>query len=239
MTRRRTAVALTLPGMDAGPKPGPVSAVARALCVPRSKSRTRPVPAPKPWEAVIVTADAARVSGWAIGLRGKVLESGQHDTERYPHRTAYVCKRAAELAKAHELPVVLVLEFMWGGRVTATVGCAVACDRWRAAWRAAGQARGRIGRVQPKQWRGPVLGTCWAHAKREEVRPVEQSMARGIVGREDVGEDEAPAICMQHWAARAPVVGKLIGKRAAQSSLRAWTGMPAQQRRRTALEAPR
>jgi hypothetical protein len=213
--KRRAAVALTLPGIDAGPKSGPVSPAARALCVHRSKSRSRPVPAPKPWEAVIVTVDAARVSGWAIGVRGSVVESGE---------------RAVELGKLHSLPVVIVLEFMWGGRVNATVGCAIACDRWRAAWRAVGQARTRMGRCQPKQWRGPVLGTCWAHAKREEVRPVEQSMARGIVGREDVGEDEAPAICMQHWAARAPLVGKLIGKRASDASLRAWTGMPKKSR---------
>src|SRR4051812_17364280 len=145
MSRRRTAVALTLPGMDAGPKPGPVSAAARALCVPRSKVRTRPVPAPRPWEAVIVSVDAARVSGWAIGVRGTIAQSGQHDTEREPQLTAGVCERAVLLAKLHKLPVVLVLEFMWGGRVNATVGCAIACDRWRAAWRASGQARGRIG----------------------------------------------------------------------------------------------
>jgi hypothetical protein len=233
MSRRRTAVALTLPGMDAGPKPGPVAPAARALCVPQSKSRTRPVPAPKPWEAVVVTVDAARMSGWAIGVRGKIVGSGEHDTERHPHLSAGVCEAAVTLGKVHNLPVVMVLEFMWGGRVNATVGCSIACERWRAAWRAAGQARGRMGRVQPKQWRGPVLGTCWAHAKRDEVRPVEQSMARGIVGRENVGEDEAPAICMQHWAARAALVGRLIGKRASESSLRAWTGMPAKKRTST------
>jgi hypothetical protein len=182
---------------------------------------------------VIVTVDAARMSGWAIGVRGELVESGEHDTERFPHRSAYVCERAVRIAKLSELPVVIVLEFMWGGRVNATVGCAIACERWRAAWRAAGQARTRMGRAQPKQWRGPVLGTCWAHAKREEVRPVEQAMARGIVGRENVGEDEAPAICMQHWAARSALVGKLIGKRASESSLRVWTGMPAKKRTST------
>jgi hypothetical protein len=230
--KRRTAVALTLPGMDVGPKAGPVSAAARALCVPHSKSRSRPVPAPKPWEAVVISVDAAGKSGWAIGLRGKVVESGEHDTARHPELTLGVVQRGVSLAKLHELPVVMVLEFMWGGRFTATVGCSIACDRWRTAWRAAGQSRGRMGRVQPKQWRGPVLGTHWAHAKRDEVRPVEQAMARGIVGRDDVGEDEAPAICMQHWAARSALVGKLIGKRASDASLRLWTGMPAKSRPR-------
>lgn len=224
--KRRAAVALLLPGMDASPRPGPVSPAARALCVPRHKARTRPVPAPEPWEAVIVSVDAARMSGWAIGIRGKLDESGEHDTERFPELTLGVIERGVALAKLHDLPIVLVLEFMWGGRVTATVGCAIACDRWRAAWRACGQARGRMGRVQPKQWRGPVLGSQWAIAKRDEVRPVELAMARGIAGRNDVGPDEAPAICIHYWACRAPKVGLLIGERAAKASLRAWTGMP-------------
>jgi hypothetical protein len=202
------------------------------MCMPRSKFRSRPVPAPKPWEAVIVPVDAARMSGWAIGARGDLLESGEHDTERFPELTLGVIERAVAWGEHYDLPVVMVLEFMWGGRVNATVGCAIACDRWRAAWRACGQARGRMGRVQPKQWRGPVLGTQWAHAQRDEVRPVEQRVACSIARRTNIGQDEAPAICMHYWASRAPMVGLLIGKVAAAASLRAWTGTPAPTRAR-------
>jgi len=222
MPKRRAAVALTLPGLDPAPKAGPVSPQARAMCM-RPGRTSRAAPAPKPWECVLCVVDTAKVSGWAIGARGQLRESGQHDTELRPDLTAGVVERAASLAKLLSLPVVLVLEAPYGGKTFMLVALGVAKGRWLDAWKRAGQAASRKVTVQPSVWRGPVLGSWAVGVKRDRVRAAELSMARGLVGRDDVGADEAAAVCIHHWAAHAPVVGERIGAKAVRKSMAAWS----------------
>jgi hypothetical protein len=202
----------------------PVTPQARAMCSRGNKA----APAPKPWECVLCVVDTAKVSGWAIGARGVLHGTGQHDTERYPDLTARVVERATSLGKLLGLPVVLVLEAPYGGHkhpgmVPMIVALGVAKGRWLDAWKRAGQAAARKVTVQPSVWRGPVLGSWAVSLARNEVRKAELSMARGIVGREDVGPDEAAAVCIHHWAAHAPKVGEVIGAKALRKSMAAWT----------------
>jgi hypothetical protein len=121
-----------------------------------------------------------------------------------------------------------VLEAPWGGSVAVVAALGAARERWLRAWRDAGQAGGRVVKVTPSVWRGPVLGRQWVSAPREEVRPQEQLVARAIAGRA-VGEDEAPAILIAKWGSHAAQVGRAIGKRASKASLKSWT-QPAPQR---------
>jgi len=225
--RRRAAVALTLPGMDVGRKAGPVSPASRALCAKPGRTK-REAPAPRPWEAVLLVVDTAKVSGWAIGVSGSLKHHGEHDTEAHPELTTAVVYRVLCLSVRHLLPVVMVLEAPYGGakhagQVHVLIALGVAKERWLRAWREAGQAKSRVCTVEPSVWRGPVLGSWAVGLKREQVRASELSMARGIVGRNDVEPDEAAAICIHHWAAHAAKVGEKLGKRAQRASMAAWT----------------
>jgi hypothetical protein len=198
----------------------PVSPQARAMTVSRSRNK-REAPAPKPWQAVILAVDTAAHSGWSNWFDGKYQCSGEIDTEHQVSLEA-LCMSVVANAKAYGRTPLLVLEFWWGGNARVCAGLHVHCDRWKRAWKAAGQSPRRVVKVQPGQWRSAVLGS-WSIGKRSaEVRRAEQSIARGIACREDVGEDEAPAICIGHWSSYAAKVGEVLGERVQKKSMAAW-----------------
>lgn len=196
----------------------PVSPQARAMCVKRGSKRA--APAPKPWEAVILVVDTAAHSGWSNWFDGKYECSGEVDTEEQA-TLEWLCASIVTKAQLYGRVPLLVLEFWWGGNARVCAGLHVHCDRWKRAWKVAGQSPRRVVKVQPGQWRSAVLGS-WSLGKRSaEARRAEQAIARGIAGRE-VGEDEAPAICIGHWASYAPKVGEALGERARKKSMAAW-----------------
>lgn len=234
MPKRRAAVPLALPGLEAAMAPSsrPVTPAAKALTLRPGRGRTRGArcgvaPAPRPWEAVLLVVDTAKRAGWAIGARGKLLNYGEHDTEQYPELTALAVSRAVAESKALMLPVLLVLEAPYGGakhagQVHILIALGVAKERWQGPWREAGQAKARIVTVEPSQWRPSVLGSAALRMTRAEVRPFELSVARGITRNEAIGPDAAAAVCIHHWAAHAPKVGEALGKRATRASMQAW-----------------
>jgi hypothetical protein len=101
-----------------------------------------------------------------------------------------------------ELPRVLVYERPFRGTNQGQwVGA------WKAAWVREGGTERRVVGVYPSSWRARVLGKGAASAPREQVRAMETLMARKLADRA-VGPDEAAAICIGEWAARA---GELVG----------------------------
>jgi hypothetical protein len=225
MRPKRNANQLELWARARGDAPTPLSrATAR-------RSRHIEAPAPKPWLCVVLGIDTARRSGWALSCKGAHVDSGEVDTLDEPIIDLIVAN-AIDYAAAMKLPVVLVLEAPYGGTVNTIAALGVARERWLRAWRNAEQSLARVVKVQPGQWRGPVLGARWTSAPREEVRSHEQMTAAAFVGH-PVGEDEAPAIHIARWGSHAARVGHAIGKRASEASLRAWTGTPKPKRRRS------
>lgn len=231
MPKRSSPRPLALPGMEAAlaPPTRPVSPAAKALTLPRGKSRSRArctvAPAPKPWECVVLAVDTAAHSGWSIWRKGNLEAHGEVDTLD-ARAVSEIVQRALTWSDPKsfvQVPLVLVLERAWGRRMHVIAGLAAAKERWKRAWRDAKQAEARVVTVQPSTWRTAVLGSGFARAERSIVRRAEQSMAAGLVGRA-VGGDEAPGILIGHWASYAPAVGEAIGKRAARASLKAWQG---------------
>jgi hypothetical protein len=146
---------------------------ARWAPTPLSRATARPyrrgaceAPAPRPWASVVLAVDTARMSGWALYLAGRYLGSGELDTLR-EDEVGGVVGHAVELARERGVPAVLVLEAPWGGSVHVVAGLGVARERWLRAWRGAEQALGRVVRVMPSVWRGPVLGRRWVGVRRE------------------------------------------------------------------------
>lgn len=205
--------------------PRPVTPHARAT----GKGR-KSAPAPRPWKCSILAVDTAANSGWAHWATGSLVSSGEIDT-REEDAMRMLVRDLCGVDGFHGLPPILVLEAPYGGHkhpgeVATLVALGMARERWERAWKDAGEARSRIVRVQPQTWRSAVLGG-WAVGKpRAELRASELSMARGMARREDVGDDEAAAICIGRWASYAPEVGAVIGKRAREASMQAWGVRP-------------
>lgn len=151
-THKASPVQLELTGTRTGIEAP--SALSRWSTSRDAKAET---PAPKPWLAVVLAVDTARMSGWSIALRGKYMCSGELDTldEAIVEQ---VVSNACALSTEHRVPVVMVLEAPWGGSPNIVAMLGAARERWLRAWRCAEQASARVVYVQPNQWRGVVLG---------------------------------------------------------------------------------
>lgn len=172
-----------------------------------------------PWRCVVLGVDTATKSGWAVRVAGKLVWSGECDSRDDDAlddavRLALQCagRPPAEVMPGDtaSMPCVLVLEKPFpGGFRAISEALGAARERWLCAWERNGQRRDqRVVRVQPVVWRSRVLGSQAVRMKRDEVRPYEQAAARMEVGPGiPIGDDEAPAILISRWGARAPQVG--------------------------------
>jgi hypothetical protein len=186
---------------------------------PRRPKRRLPAPSASPLQCLVLAVDTAECSGWAASHgQDEYLAFGEADTLD-DVALRYIVRWALSCAQQRGLPLVLVLEAAWGGPAWVLLGLGAARERWMAAWRAAGLPRSQVVSVQPAEWRARVLGPHWSRARREQVRPYEQSVAEGVVGR-DVSGDEAPAILIARWALRAAKVARVLSPATSAKSRR-------------------
>ena len=201
----------------ANPTPTLTLLTGAAHAPPRRARRKRPASHDGnayPWRCVVLGVDTATQSGWAVRVAGKLVWSGEcdsHDEHALDEavRLALQCAGRPP-AEAAAMPCVLVLEKPFpGGFRAISEALGAARERWLCAWKRNGQRRDqRVVRVMPVVWRSRVLGSQAVRMKRDEVRPYEQAAARMEVGPGiPIGDDEAPAILISRWGARAPQVG--------------------------------
>jgi hypothetical protein len=74
-------------------------------------------------------------------------------------------------------------------------------------------AKRRILSVLPARWRRPLFGATAARARREQIRALELAAAQTETGLASIGPDEAAAIGISRWGARAAEVGKVLPRR--------------------------
>jgi hypothetical protein len=193
--------------MRAIQKPGYAGSAHRT----RARRTKRPLPAASavPHKCVVLAVDTAELSGWCVNAgHDEFLAFGEADTLD-GRALRYIVRWAASHAERRGLPLVLVLESPWGGPAWVLIGLGAARERWMSAWRDEGKARCRVVMVQPSEWRARVLGSQWAKAKREVVRPHEQAVAAAMVGQ-PVRGDEAPAILIARWSMRCAKVARAL-----------------------------
>jgi hypothetical protein len=128
-----------------------------------------------------------------------------------------VCATAIELAGIEALPIVLVLEKPYGGNATTIAGIGAMRGRWIDAWESAGGKRTRVVSVATVTYRTRVFGGAASRWKRELARAREVAYAR-TVANTDAGNDQAAAICIGTWAARAAEVAKKLPKRSTKTA---------------------
>lgn len=175
--------------------------------------RKKPLPVPTSFRAhacVVLAIDPGQTSGWAISVRGELISSGECSIDN-SIAVSGVCKQAREAAIAHALPAVLVLEKPFGGSVQTITGIGQRRGAWRAQWIAAGGNKTKQVNVGTSTYRSKVLGA--GNLDRAAARPLEQALAASRVGRGDVGPDQAAAVCINVWAAKAPEVAAKIAAR--------------------------
>lgn len=174
-----------------------------------------------PWPCVVLAVDTATRSGWAIRVGGKLAYSGEVDTHDARELDAIIQLAAvgAQPDPTWILPCVLVLERSFPGGFGAIVAAlGAARERWLLAWERLGGRRKDVVSVMPASWRSRVLGGRAVRMKRDEIRPHEMAAARQEIAAAndnaiELGPDEAAAILISRWAARAPQVGEKLNAR--------------------------
>lgn len=165
-----------------------------------------------PYRVTILGIDTARISGWAIRVWGRLTDSGEVDTMR-PQEVTDVLLMAADRSARSATPLLLVLERPWGGSVVVVDALGRARERWL--WesrRLKLVPERRVFTVTPNTWRSAVFGSRWVRVGRDEIRAHELATARVMArGVDDLGPDEAAAICISQWGAYAHAVGERLG----------------------------
>jgi hypothetical protein len=182
------------------------------------------------WRCVVLAVDTAANSGWAIRCDGKLAYSGELDTLDAQELDDVIATASGLAHINSDRPLVLVLERAYGGSMSTIAGLAAARERWLAGWRRARRSIGHVVSVYPVTWRALILPRGCTRMKRDEVRPYEIAAAQHEVNAcaiarkarfptYGVGDDEAAAILIARWAARAPQVGKVLPKRVRELSV--------------------
>jgi hypothetical protein len=169
--------------------------------LPKKPRKKRPPAAYEPHECVVLAVDTARVSGWCIMLDGAYHSSGETDCLKDPSGAYLICARAIALAGDQQRKVVLVYERPFRGN---TQGQYI--GHWKSAFAAGGGSLRRTLGVYPSQWRARITGA--SNATREAARDREMRVAETIAPM--TGPDEAAAVCIALFGARAGEVWKLV-----------------------------
>ena len=194
-----------------------------ARVAPHNRGRRRVAQMPASvlaWPCVVVGVDTAKRSGYAVRVAGRLVEAGEIQTDRDRGLARRVVLEAVERARPLELGVVLVLEKAWGGDTRTVLGLGAARERWLNAWVDCGQPLQRIVDVYPSTWRARVLGVSSVRVPRDVVRATEMRVALVEVaklGVDELGPDEAAAILISRWGARAGEVGKVLESKKSNS----------------------
>lgn len=159
----------------------------------------------KPLQAfnvAVLGTDTARISGYALRIKGRLIWSGEVDTLRPDLVTAIVLDAAAR-ARDLTVPLTVILERAYGGPMRTVEGLAAARERWMMVCREHRVSRTHT--VYPSRWRADLFGPRKG-MRRAGWRALEMATAQGEVRRGVVlGADEAAAICISRWGTHAPL----------------------------------
>ena len=188
--------------------------------LPATKKRAAKKHAPASYDAhpcVVLAIDPGKVSGWAVLARGVLTASGTARTH-VDRRDAV--SSATRTAHEASLPVIVVGE-QWtpGGKFAGArtmAGLGAQWGLWQAAFEELAVPKRRVLRVHTQTWRAAILGGGFG-VKTAEWDARAQRRASQTAGVHVDDDNEADAICIGLWAARAAKVGDVVPKRKARS----------------------
>lgn len=179
------------------------------------KPRSFGHPCAAPLRAVLLTIDAARRSGVAIYVGGRLHHYEEVNPLEAPQRRRVV-RDASTMAEVRGLPLGCVIEVPFGGHANAALTLTAVVALWRDAWIGHGHAPARMLDYTANEWRRALFGT--AGMPRAEARRMEAVLAHQVAKRDmpsarhyTIGSDAAAAICIGEVATRSSVVAQALG----------------------------
>jgi hypothetical protein len=171
-------------------------------------------PTATPIPAAIITIDAAKRSGVAVYLRGRL----HHYTEVLaldgPARRR-VLREATTMAEVRGLPIACVIEVPWGGHASAALSLTATVALWRDSWVAAGHAPARMLEFTANEWRRALFAETGM--PRAQARRLEAALAAATARRDMpearhyvIGPDAAAAICIGQVVIRSGAVATAL-----------------------------
>lgn len=175
-------------------------------------------------DCAILAIDPGKTSGYALHVPGRLALSGKTTS---PEMCRVIVETARDAASAVKRPLIVVAETWTTGdrihdrrmRAATLLGLGAAWQSWYSALAETGLPKSRIVRVNVATWRSKVIGGPMNRSSEEWKRlaaiHAEQRFPRRttpIEGRENVGDDEAEALCILAWALRAGAVGEALKK---------------------------
>lgn len=170
-------------------------------------------PEPRPLRAVVLNLDAARNTGVAVYIDGRLRAYDECDA-RDPAARRDVALIAIHAAEVRARPVAVCVEAPWGGYQSAALSLTATVALWRDTWLALQRDPSHFIELTAGQWRRGLFGR--ASLTREQVRAAEAMNARAIVTRDlpraaRIGADAAAAVCMGSVTSRAHGVRARLG----------------------------
>lgn len=179
------------------------------------KRGTFGAPTAGPMPAVIMTIDAAKRSGVAVYVRGKLYHYCEVQALEGPARRRVV-HDAATIAMVRGLPLACVIEVPFGGHASAALALTAVVALWRDTWRSQGQRAEHMLEFTANEWRRALFGV--AGMPRADVRRREAMLAKATatsdmptVRHYTIGPDAAAAICMGQVVIRSGTVAAALG----------------------------
>lgn len=171
----------------------------------------------QPLDAAVLALDAAKRTGAALYLRGRI--AGYDEVQaRNPDERRSLLREALHAAEVRCVPFAVVVEAPFGGYASAALSLTATVALWRDSWAALRQQSDMFIEIQVGQWRSALFGR--RALSRTQARAWELKVASSIVqnnamgGRltpKPIGSDAAAAICMGSVVARSSGIRARIG----------------------------
>lgn len=172
-------------------------------------------PTSQPLRAALLTIDAAKCSGIAIHVCGRLHHYEEVQALEGPARRR-VLREAGTIAEVRGLPLGCVIEVPFGGHNHAALTLNAIVTLWRDAWIGTGRTLDHMLEYTASEWRRALFGT--AGLPREMARRMESELAAQVAKRDmptvrhyTIGGDAAAAICMGQVVTRSSVVARALG----------------------------
>lgn len=170
------------------------------MIVRRVKSLQLGAPLCRPFDAVLLTIDAAKTSGVALYLSGSLRSYAEVKADDHAARDRVV-RDAVTTAVVRGLPVACVIESSFGGFASAAMSLASTVKLWRDSWLRERQHEARFFEITVGEWRRALFGR--AGMSRTAARQLEAQVAHTAARRDlpnvrhwTIGHDACAAICI-------------------------------------------
>lgn len=167
----------------------------------------------KPHDVMVLSVDPGDKCGAALTLRGQYVDSGHGHGYDPRFISKWICT-GRDFARLAGVPLILVLEkppmggAAYPGRNLSGAASVIGCRKlWLSLWRQCADVKTRLhADVYPVRWRARVVGT----GSGPDLESRELAGAARVAHRVFVSRDEAAAVCIGQWAARAGALGQLL-----------------------------